>query len=73
LAGGSFPRDMTDLKAGWLWQAGEESSRSAGSITLSIQGAAWGGGSLIYANVFARPLRVYDLGRKRVGLVSNGR
>jgi formylglycine-generating enzyme required for sulfatase activity len=28
---------------------------------LSVQGAGWGGGSLIYANMFARPLRVYDL------------
>ncbi len=53
---GSFPRDSTDLKAGWLWQVG-------GGLfdlrwldrMLSIQGAGWGGGSLIYANVFARP------------------
>jgi hypothetical protein len=28
---------------------------------LSVQGPGWGGGSLIYANVFALPLRVYDL------------
>jgi formylglycine-generating enzyme required for sulfatase activity len=27
---------------------------------LSVQGAGWGGGSLIYANVSARPLQVYD-------------
>ena len=54
---GSFPRDSTDLKADWLWQVG-------GGLfdlrwldrMLSIQGAGWGGGSLIYANVFARPL-----------------
>jgi cholesterol oxidase len=53
---GSFPRDSTDLKADWLWQVG-------GGLfdlrwldrMLSIQGAGWGGGSLIYANVFARP------------------
>jgi cholesterol oxidase len=53
---GSFPRDGTDLKTGWLWQAG-------GGLfdirwldrMLSVQCAGWGGGSLIYANVFARP------------------
>jgi cholesterol oxidase len=54
---GSFPRNSSDLKAGWLWEAG-------GGLfdirwldrMLSVQGAGWGGGSLIYANVFARPL-----------------
>ena len=53
---GSFPRDDTDLKTGWLWQAG-------GGLfdirwldrMLSVQAAGWGGGSLVYANVFARP------------------
>jgi cholesterol oxidase len=53
---GSFPRDSSDLKAGWLWQVG-------GGLfdlrwldrMLSVQAAGWGGGSLIYANVFARP------------------
>jgi len=53
---GSFPRDSTDLKAGWLWHVG-------GGLfdlrwldrMLSVQAAGWGGGSLIYANVFARP------------------
>ena len=53
---GSFPRDDTDLKAGWLWQSG-------GGLfdirwldrMLSVHGAGWGGGSLVYANVFARP------------------
>jgi cholesterol oxidase len=53
---GSFPRDSSDLKARWLWQVG-------GGLfdirwldrMLSVQGAGWGGGSLIYANVFARP------------------
>jgi cholesterol oxidase len=53
---GSFPRDDTDLKTGWLWQGG-------GGLfdirwldrMLSVQAAGWGGGSLIYANVFARP------------------
>jgi cholesterol oxidase len=53
---GSFPRDSSDLKAGWLWQVG-------GGLfdlrwldrMLSVQAAGWGGGSLIYANVFPRP------------------
>jgi cholesterol oxidase len=53
---GSFPRDDTDLKAGWLWQSG----RGIFDIRwlrrmLSVQGAGWGGGSLVYANVFGRP------------------
>jgi hypothetical protein len=42
--GGSFPRDSTDLNAGWLWQTG-------GGLfdirwldrMLSVQGAGWGG------------------------------
>jgi len=29
---GSFPRDSTDLKAGWLWHAGVGSSTCAGWI-----------------------------------------
>jgi len=54
---GSFPRTSDDLKQGWLWQSG----RGLFDIRwldrmLSVQGAGWGGGSLIYANVFARPL-----------------
>ncbi|MBO0810460.1 MAG: GMC family oxidoreductase [Microlunatus sp.] len=54
---GSFPRDSDDLKQGWLWHSG----RGLFDIRwldrmLSVQGAGWGGGSLIYANVFARPL-----------------
>jgi cholesterol oxidase len=54
---GSFPRDTNDLKTGWLWQSG----RGLFDLRwldrmLSVQGAGWGGGSLIYANVFARPL-----------------
>lgn len=53
---GSFPRD-SDFKTGWLWQSG----RGLFDVRwldrmLSVQGAGWGGGSLIYANVFARPL-----------------
>ncbi|MGP3533710.1 GMC oxidoreductase [Microbacterium sp. RD1] len=52
---GSFPRS-DDLKDGWLWGSG------AGLYDirwldrmLSVQAAGWGGGSLVYANVFARP------------------
>ncbi|WP_051815656.1 GMC oxidoreductase, partial [Glycomyces tenuis] len=52
---GDFPRDP-DLRKGWLWQAG------GGLYDIrwldrmaSVQAAGWGGGSLVYANVFARP------------------
>jgi cholesterol oxidase len=53
---GSFPRDDTDLKVGWLWQSdgGLFDIRWLGRM-VSVQGAGWGGGSLIYANVFGRP------------------
>lgn len=52
---GQFPRS-TDLKDGWLWYAdrGLYEARWLGSM-LSVQAAGWGGGSLVYANVFARP------------------
>jgi hypothetical protein len=51
---GSFPRDSTDLKAGWLWHVGSGlfDLRWLDRM-LSVQAAGWGGGSLIYANVFA--------------------
>ena len=53
---GTVTEASTDLKAGWLWHVG-------GGLfdlrwldrMLSVQAAGWGGGSLIYANVFARP------------------
>lgn len=53
---GSFPRNEQDLNDDWLWEEG-------GGLyelrwldrMLSVQGAGWGGGSLVYANVFARP------------------
>lgn len=53
---GEFSRDVDDLTSGWSWQLG-------GGLydvrwldqMISVQGAGWGGGSLIYANVFARP------------------
>ncbi|GAA1559743.1 FAD-dependent oxidoreductase [Brevibacterium picturae] len=52
---GQFPRS-TDLEEGWLWQAGHGlyDLRWLNSM-LSLQAAGWGGGSLVYANVFARP------------------
>ena len=53
---GSFPRNEDDIKDGWLWNSG----RGLYDLRwldrmISVQGAGWGGGSLIYANVFARP------------------
>ncbi|MDN6176471.1 MAG: GMC family oxidoreductase [Brevibacterium sp.] len=52
---GQFPRS-TDLEEGWLWQVGQGlyDLRWLKSM-LSLQAAGWGGGSLVYANVFARP------------------
>ncbi|GAA1932367.1 hypothetical protein GCM10009689_09760 [Brevibacterium antiquum] len=52
---GQFPRS-TELDEGWLWQAGHGlyDLRWLKSM-LSLQAAGWGGGSLVYANVFARP------------------
>ena len=45
---GSFPRDDTDLKTGWLWQSG----RGLFDIRwldrmLSVQGAGWGDGAAV--------------------------
>ncbi|ONI75837.1 hypothetical protein BWI15_08480 [Kribbella sp. ALI-6-A] len=53
---GSFPRNDADLKDGWLWRFG----RGLYDVRwldqmVSVQAAGWGGGSLVYANVFARP------------------
>ncbi|WP_328995588.1 GMC oxidoreductase [Kribbella sp. NBC_01245] len=53
---GSFPRNDSNLKDGWLWANG----RGLYDVRwldrmISVQGAGWGGGSLVYANVFARP------------------
>ena len=55
-APGDFTRDVDDLRSGWSWQLG-------GGLydvrwldqMVSVQAAGWGGGSLVYANVFARP------------------
>lgn len=53
---GSFPRDDSGLDHDWLW------SKDRGLYDLrwldtmiGVQAAGWGGGSLVYANVFARP------------------
>jgi cholesterol oxidase len=50
-----FPRDEP-LDAGWLWQPGRGlyDVRWLGRM-VAVQAAGWGGGSLVYANVFARP------------------
>ncbi|GAA1995868.1 GMC oxidoreductase [Microbacterium ulmi] len=53
---GDFPRDETRLDSGWLWDKG----RGLYDIRwldgmVGVQAAGWGGGSLVYANVFARP------------------
>jgi cholesterol oxidase len=53
---GEFPRDWNDPANGWLWQAGQGlfDVRPCDEMTI-VQGAGWGGGSLIYANVHLRP------------------
>lgn len=52
---GDFPRDPT-LEGGWLWgvDRGLYDIRWLEGM-LAVQAAGWGGGSLAYANVFARP------------------
>lgn len=52
---GDFPRDPK-LRSGWLWRI----DRGLYDIRwlvgmIAVQAAGWGGGSLAYANVFARP------------------
>lgn len=52
---GRFPRS-TNIREDWLWSqdSGLYDIRWLSSM-ISLQGAGWGGGSLVYANVFARP------------------
>src|SRR5437667_19179 len=52
---GEFPRDWNDPIKGWQWAFGQGlfDVRPCGEITI-VQGAGWGGGSLIYANVHLR-------------------
>lgn len=54
-APGSFPRSE-NIADGWLWNvdAGLYDIRWLDRM-IGVQGAGWGGGSLVYANVFARP------------------
>ncbi len=50
-----FPRDWNDPTNGWQWAVGQGlfDVRPFGEMTI-VQGAGWGGGSLIYANVHLR-------------------
>lgn len=52
---GTFPRDWKDPNGGWRWQyeQGLFDVRSINEVTV-VQGAAYGGGSQIYANVQIR-------------------
>lgn len=54
-AAGSFPREPR-VEDGWLWHKnqGLYDIRWLDRM-VSVQAAGWGGGSLAYANVFARP------------------
>ncbi|SDE03424.1 GMC oxidoreductase [Glycomyces harbinensis] len=52
---GGFPR-RPDLKDGWMWDVDQGLYDIRWLDTMaSVQAAGWGGGSLAYANVFARP------------------
>lgn len=52
---GEFPR-APKLKDGWLWELDRGLFDIRWLDTMgSVQAAGWGGGSLVYANVFARP------------------
>ncbi len=54
---GGFPRDFTNPKNGWLWEHGQGlyDVKPFNQMTV-VQGAGYGGGSLIYANVHLRPV-----------------
>lgn len=61
---GEFPRNWRDPTDGWLWAAGGGlfDVRPFGEMMI-VQGAGWGGGSLIYANVHLRaPAGVFQRG-----------
>ncbi len=58
----SFPRDWTNPLNGWVWQEkqGLFDVKPVNEMTV-VQGAGYGGGSLIYANVHLRlPAEVFD-------------
>ena len=64
---GTFPRDWTDPLNGWLWheQQGLFDVRPVNEMTI-VQGAAYGGGSHLYANVHLRvPPDVFEHGWPR--------
>lgn len=64
---GGFPRDWNDPLNGWLWQdeQGLFDVRPISEMTI-VQGAAYGGGSHLYANVHLRaPADVFDSGWPR--------
>ncbi|WP_198946488.1 GMC oxidoreductase [Pseudofrankia asymbiotica] len=54
-ARGGFPRDWHDPLNGWVWQHGQGlfDVRPVNEVTV-VQGAAYGGGSHLYANVHLR-------------------
>lgn len=54
---GDFPR-RPHLEDGWLWELDRGLYDIRWLDTMgSIQASGWGGGSLVYANVFARPFQ----------------
>ena len=55
-APGSFPRDISHLSDGWLWQHrhGLFDLRPIADVAC-VRAAGYGGGSLVYANVAMRP------------------
>jgi choline dehydrogenase-like flavoprotein len=61
---GSFPRDFGNLTKGWLWHEGDGLFELKPiNEMLVVQGAGYGGGSLIYANVHLRaPADVFAAG-----------
>jgi cholesterol oxidase len=61
---GSFPRDWKNPTNGWLWdnQQGLFDVKPINEMTV-VQGAGYGGGSLIYANVHLRaPADLFAMG-----------
>jgi cholesterol oxidase len=64
---GSFPRDWANPLNGWLWQESQGlfDVRPINEMTI-VQGAAYGGGSHLYANVHLRaPADVFQHGWPR--------
>ncbi|PSL08076.1 cholesterol oxidase [Haloactinopolyspora alba] len=53
---GEFPRNLSRIDDGWLWQRGQGlyDAMPLNDI-LAVRAAGYGGGSLVYANVAARP------------------